>query len=197
MDLNSTADGMRWALLIILALASLEKAERLHSGHASDHSAIHRWAALRRYPRLVMTASLFADILASVLLVLEPSMGGVAAISLLTSYSTAALGRSDEDTWGEITSNGCQCLPGSLETKSAKGLLARNGVLVIFAGVVSGVSPTPSFPGMLWAAVLLTLLAKLVAAIEGSNSTHPAVSHGHAIAQPAHEHKDQDREALH
>ena len=165
MFLDGAADGARWVLVIVFALAAIEKASTLRSRSATWHPVILVSARRRRHGVLLIAASLIADALALGLLVSAPLVGAVFGAALIAGYSIAArtvhLATSEER---------CSCFWKGINTSTKLGLMIRNLFLFVLAGLVTVLPPAPTPTGLLWAAGMLTVLFVLARAADRSGS---------------------------
>lgn len=158
LTMNSVADGARWALIAVFALAAIEKAMALRARSARWHPVMLVGALRRRFATPLMFGALVADVGAIVLLALQPVAGALAALVLVGAYSFAALGVHSSS--GES----CRCFWKLANSASRASLIARNSAFVLFGVLVWAVAPETSPLGVLWAAVfvgLVTALAQL------------------------------------
>lgn len=129
------SEGARIALVAVLCLAAVEKADVLRSGAAAWHPVLLRSSWRRRHATALMAAASFADLLAVALLVWRPALGAVLSAALVAGYTVAAgaqAGRQDE---------GCRCMWKLLDSRTATGLLVRNTLLVALSVPVAVVGP--------------------------------------------------------
>lgn len=153
MSAVSVADGARWALAAVFALAAVEKFASLHSGTAAWHPVMLVSRRRRQAARTLMGISLCADILALLLLVVvSPSAGGLLSVALVAAYSVAGrrVHMSTDD-------EGCSCLWRILNSATRSGFVIRNAFLVALAAYVAAVTPVPSFAGAAWGVIILII----------------------------------------
>lgn len=159
--LDAAADGGRWVLVVMLALAAIEKGASLHSRSAAWHPVMLVSSRRRQHAAKLLTISLVADVAAIALLVFDPKIGALASGALILLYTVAAI-----RVHGEAGGGDCRCFWKFLNVRTRKGLAARNATLLgLTAGVAIG-RPVPSVGGLGWAVVVLGLLALLTGLAE-------------------------------
>jgi hypothetical protein len=90
-------------------------------------------ARRRRHAGPLMAAALAADVAVTVLLLMVPVSGGIAAAALVSAYSILALAILD----GRTSPGTCRCFWKVLNTTTPGGLLARNALLIVLAITVA------------------------------------------------------------
>jgi hypothetical protein len=144
------ADGARWFLVLLFSLAILEKTRTLSQGSAAWHPLMVVSRRRRQYAGEIMGLSLVVDIIAFVLLLVSPIKGALLSAFLILGYSLAALGMHRRSPNG-----GCHCFWNLLNTSTRRGLLIRNGSLLVVVCLVLLGHAQPSIQG---GAVALAIL---------------------------------------
>ncbi len=137
------ADGSRWALVALLALASAEKASSLLRRAAAWHPVMLVSPRRRRRAPLLMAASLLGDATAILLLVGAPGLGATLACALFVTYTWAAMPLHLD---GEP--NDCRCFFKLPSTRTRTGLVVRNCWLLLLAVAVLLGRPSASWAGV-------------------------------------------------
>lgn len=148
-NIEDVANGARWTLVVVFALAAVEKIVTLRSGSAAWHPVMLVNPRLRPWATGLMAGSFVVDVVALGLLIKWPVQGGLLASALVVAYSAAAARVHIRGAARE-----CRCIWKLLNASTRKGLVVRNVLLIILAGFVATASPTTSVPGVLWAGVL-------------------------------------------
>lgn len=146
-------DGARWVLAIVFSLSLAEKLLALRSNSAAWHPVLVQTAWTRRHARVLMSLSFVADLVAVVLLVVVPSLGGVAGAALLLAYTGAAWRLHDATQAGP-----CRCFYGLLNTSNGTAFLLRNTLLFTIAltTLLEPIRAMPqSFSAVPWAMALM------------------------------------------
>lgn len=144
------ADGARWGLAALFALACVEKASSLLRRTAAWHPVMLVSPRRRRRAQLLMGASLLADAAAVFLLLAAPILGALIASALIVLCTWAAkpLHERDEPT-------DCKCFFRVLNTRTRSGLVGRNCLLLVMAIDVLLGRPTGSWVGAMLGGALL------------------------------------------
>jgi hypothetical protein len=160
LNLDAIVNGARWALVIVFAFAVIEKIQALKSGSAAWHPVMLVSACRRRWATHLMAGSLAVDVVAIGLLIGDQVKGGLLSAVLVVVYSIAGARvhiQSAEE---------CRCLWKLLNTSTRRGLVVRNCVLVLLAGLVMTGSPAISMPGLVWGAALLVVVFAATSMVE-------------------------------
>ena len=150
-DPGAIADGARWALVAVFALAAAEKAETLLHRAAAWHPVMLLGRVRRRHATALMATSLVLDVLALSLLIVLPLPGALISAGLVSAY-TAAVRRLPE------AAGGCRCLWRFFEVRTRQELMVRNLILGLLAGVVASSSPHAGLAGAISAVGILVVL---------------------------------------
>ena len=163
MEPRDLADGARWALVVAFSLAAVEKAETLLHRAAAWHPVILAHPAWRRHAAVLMGASLLADLAAVAALLIRPVSGALLAAALVGVYSVAARG-----VHGSGGGEDRRCLWRVLQTRTWRGLLARNLGLLCLAGLAAVGPEAASLRGVAAGALLLVAVRGLTRHAEPS-----------------------------
>jgi methylamine utilization protein MauE len=172
MSAVSVADGARWALVAVFALAAVEKFSSLHSGTAAWHPVMLVSRRRRQAAKTLMGSSLCADILAILLLLISPLAGGLLSIALVAAYSVAG-----KRVHMSTDNDGCRCFWRILNTSTGSGFVVRNAFLVALAASVATLSPVPSAAGTVWGVIVLAISWTITRLADRWDRIHVESSH--------------------
>jgi hypothetical protein len=158
--LHSIADGSRWALTCAFALSSLEKLGTLKSGAAAWQPVILGSDRRRRHARSLIAASLVADLITMLTLLLRASSGAAMSASLIVLYTWAYVGLRGRS---GVQEDGCHCFWGVMNTRTLRGLICRNSALLGLALLVMAVTPSISVRSPMWTLALLGMVPSIAA----------------------------------
>jgi hypothetical protein len=163
-DIGSLAaanDGARWVLVIVFALASLEKALTLRARAEAWHPVVLTLGRVRRYATALFASSLAADLITIALLTLQPRGGAVAAVLLISIYTVAAFGMHNGSQAKE-----CRCFWKILNSSSRLSLVTRNALLLTLGLMVALEDAGSSLENLAWTPVFLGLVLIAARAVE-------------------------------
>jgi hypothetical protein len=157
------AEGARWLLVVVFALAAVEKGATLWTRSVAWHPVMLVSRARRRHATTLMGAALAADLVAVALLLAVPVAGAAAGAALVVAYSILSLPVHG----GRQSVGSCRCFWKVLNTTTRRGLLVRNVLLAAFALAAAAVPPaTVTLAGLAAGGVLLGVVVAVVAATE-------------------------------
>lgn len=177
------ADGARWALVMLLSLAALEKAATLKSHAAAWHPIMLMNGFRRAHATVLMAVSLLADVGALGLLVVWPRVGAALSIVLIVIYSTAGVQMHDQ------VGGGCRCFWKFMNASTTMGLVARNALMVASAALVLVGARRASMGGLAMGAGMLLLIGSISRAIDSfvkspSSTAQAVVTNGVVADSP-------------
>lgn len=159
MDVGIVADGSRWLLIALLALACLEKASTLVHHAAAWHPVMLLSPARRRWASTLMSVSLLADAGVASLLLWWPRLAAGLVGVLIVTYTWAAWPLHEWD-----GASDCRCFFKLRGPRTRLGFVVRNVWLLLLASTVLATPPNYSRTGPLLGVLLfgVTLLAGTV-----------------------------------
>ena len=126
---DAVSEGLRWTLILVFALALLEKISVLGAGTAAWHPMIVLSERRRRHATSLMAAASASDAATIMLLLIWAPVGALASASLIAVYSTLALGMRNR-------AEGCRCFWKVLDATSLPTLLVRNLALSAMSAAI-------------------------------------------------------------
>lgn len=147
--------GARIVLIVVFALATMEKVGTLAKGSAAWHPVMVAHPRLRHLATHLIGASIMADLAIIALLSLSPRLAGAISIVIVSAYSLAGL-----NTHSVLGSSECRCLWRILNPSTRRGFGIRNAMLIGLAAVlILSSAPEWSIGGVVAGAALLLLIS--------------------------------------